>query len=137
MQKLHNKGAIVTLAVLLAWPIMSYAQGILGGTVSVAQEEGTAADSAGTPSAANGGAAGLLKPDQRPRFREYAIRQHRPTPYSLREPVTVGTLLPPTGITLYVIPPEFGVAPEYRYAVVNNLVLLVDPVTHEIVEVVD
>ncbi|MCI0466870.1 MAG: DUF1236 domain-containing protein [Beijerinckiaceae bacterium] len=87
--------------------------------------------------AAAGGETGLLDPGQRPRFRAYAMRQHRPVPYLFREPVTIGTLLPPTGIPLYEIPREFGVPPEYRYAVVSNLVLLVDPVTHQIVEVID
>ena len=77
-----------------------------------------------------------LEFDQRPRFRDYVIREHRSV-YRLREPVTVGTVLPPEGVTFYAIPREFGVPPSYRYAVVNDEVVLVDPVTREIVDVVD
>ncbi|MCI0598561.1 MAG: DUF1236 domain-containing protein [Beijerinckiaceae bacterium] len=129
MRKIQIICAVAALAGLFALPVMAQVQGGPG-----AQEGSEAAGSRG---AAIGGAAGLLSAGQRPRFREYAMRQHRPSPYSLREPVTAGTLLPPAGITLYEIPREYGVAPEYRYAVVNNLVLLVDPVTHQIVEVID
>jgi hypothetical protein len=45
--------------------------------------------------------------------------------------------MPDEGITLYEIPREFGISPEYRYAVVNDHVFLVDPVTHQIVDIVD
>jgi hypothetical protein len=61
--------------------------------------------------------------------------EHR-SAYRLREPVTVGMVLPPEGITFY-FPREFGVPLSYRYAVVNDAVVLVDPVTREIVDVVD
>jgi Protein of unknown function (DUF1236) len=50
---------------------------------------------------------------------------------------TVGKVLPPEGVTFYAIPREFGVPPSYRYAVVNDEVVLVDPVTREIVDLVD
>jgi hypothetical protein len=46
-------------------------------------------------------------------------------------------VLPPKSITLYPIPREFGVPPDYRYAVVNQKVVLVEPRTREIVEVID
>ena len=82
-----------------------------------------------------GGVAGLLGVD-RPRFRDYVMREHR-SAYRLREPVTVGMVLPPEGITFYAIPREFGVPLSYRYAVVNDEVVLVDAVTREIVDVVD
>ena len=83
-----------------------------------------------------GGIAGLLGVDQRPRFRDYVMREHR-SAYRLREPVTVGMVLLPEGVRFYAIPREFGVPPSYRYAVVNGEVVLVDPVTREIVDVVD
>lgn len=83
-----------------------------------------------------GGVAGLLGVDERPRFRDYVIREHR-SAYRLREPVTIGTVLPPEGVTFYVIPTEFGVPPSYRYAVVNDDVVLVDPLTRQIVDVID
>jgi Protein of unknown function (DUF1236) len=46
-------------------------------------------------------------------------------------------VLPPEGVRFYAIPREFGVPLSYRYAVVNDEVVLVDPVTREIVDVVD
>lgn len=66
------------------------------------------------------------------RFRDYVIREHR-SAYRFREPVAVGMVLPPEGITFYVIPREFRVPPSYRYAVVNDEVVLVDPATRQIV----
>jgi len=134
MQNLRDIGVIVALAGLFTFPITAKAQGIPGGPAHDAQQDGGAVESLG---GAIGGVTQVLGADQRTRFREYAMREHRPTPYSLPEPVTVGTLLPPAGITLYEVPREFGVSPEYRYAVVNTSVLLVDPVTHQIVEVID
>ena len=88
-----------------------------------------------------GGVAGLLGVDQRPRFRDYVIREHKYS-HRLDDQVTVGMVLPPisiasTTIPLYPIPREFGVPPEYRYAMVNDEVTLVEPRTREIVEVID
>ena len=54
------------------------------------------------------GVAGLLGADQRPRFREYVVREHIPS-YRLHEAVTVGMVLPPKSIAFYAIPREFGV----------------------------
>ena len=126
--------AIVVLAESLALPPMVQAQGAAGGV-----EEGRSAEGPSRPAIGGdaSGSAGLLRADQRPRFRRYAMRKHRATPYSLSEPVTIGTVLPPTGIALYRIPRKFGVPRQYRYALINNLVLLVDPVTHQIVEVIE
>jgi Protein of unknown function (DUF1236) len=129
MRNMGNLGVIAAAIALFAPPLSAQAQGTTGGAVRGAVERSHAA--------APRGAAGLLSADQRVRFREYAVKEHRATPYSFREPVTVGTVLPPVGIELYEIPRQFGVPPEYRYAVVNNLVIIVDPVTHQIVEVVE
>jgi hypothetical protein len=82
------------------------------------------------------GVAGLLGIDQRPRFREYVMREHIPA-YRIHEPVTVGMVLPSPSVTLYAIPREFGVPPDYRYAVVNEKVVLVEPTSREIVDVID
>jgi len=130
------------MAGFFALPLTVHAQGIPGDATSDAKEGGEAAGPLGAAvggvvGSVTSGTTGLLGTDQRQRFREYAMREHRPSPYSFREPVTVGTVLPLTGITLYEIPREFGIPPEYRYAVVNNHVFLVDPVTHQIVDIVD
>jgi Protein of unknown function (DUF1236) len=141
MHTMRNVGAIAALVGLFALPLTAQAQGIPGGAARGAEEGGQAA---GPPGAAvgavvggvTGGVAGLLGIDQRPRFREYVIREHR-SAYRPSEPVEVGTVLPETGVALYTIPREFGVAPGYRYAVVNDEVVLVEPRTRKIVEVVD
>jgi len=44
-------------------------------------------------------------------------------------------VLPEEGVTLYPVPPEYGVT-RYRYTVVDNQPVLVDPTGRRIVEVV-
>jgi hypothetical protein len=141
MRNMRNIGAILAVAGLFSFPLNAQAQGIPGGAARGAEQGGEAAGPAGAAvggvvGGVAGGVAGLLGVDQRPRFREYVIREHRSS-YRLHEPVTVGTVLPPTGVTLYPIPREFGVPPGYRYAMVNDEVILVEPRSRRIVEVID
>jgi hypothetical protein len=63
------------------------------------------------------------------------VERHVPS-YAYREDVRVGAVLPEEGVTYYDVPPEYG-AREYRYTVVNDRTVLVDPRTHRIVEVVE
>jgi Protein of unknown function (DUF1236) len=46
-------------------------------------------------------------------------------------------VLPEAGVTYYDVPPEYATARDYRYTVVNNRTVLVDPRTHRIVEVIE
>jgi hypothetical protein len=55
---------------------------------------------------------------------------------NIAKTVRVGAVLPEEGVTYYDVPPEYGVR-DYRYTVVNNRTVLVDPRTHRIVEVVE
>ncbi|MDF2115098.1 DUF1236 domain-containing protein [Roseiarcaceae bacterium H3SJ34-1] len=82
-----------------------------------------------------GGVAGLLGIEQRPKFREYVVEQHRPS-YVYREVVRPGIVLPQEGVVYYDVPPEYGVT-GYRYTVVNDRAVLVDPRTREVVQVID
>ena len=82
-----------------------------------------------------GGVAGVLGVDARPRFHEYVVRERHPS-YQYREDVRVGAVLPEEGVTYYDVPPEYGVR-DYRYTIVNDRTVLVDPRTHRIVEVVE
>src|SRR6202043_1182779 len=50
--------------------------------------------------------------------------------------VVGGAVLPEQGVTYYDVPQEYG-ARDYRYTVVNNRTVLVDPRTRRIVEVVE
>ena len=82
-----------------------------------------------------GGASGILGVDERPHFRSYVVEQRRPS-YQYSEDLRVGAVLPEEGVTYYDVSPEYGVR-DYRYTVVNNRTVLVDPRTHRIVEVVE
>jgi uncharacterized protein DUF1236 len=124
------------LAILLLAPISSHAQGVVGGAANGADEGGAAGGPVGAVvGGVLGGVGGLIGVDQRPRFHEYVLREH-PMSYRYDEQVQVGVVLPPEGVEYYDVPPDYGVR-GYRYTVVNNEVVLVDPRTHRIVEVID
>ncbi len=130
--------SIALCAVLV--PLAAQAQGIVGGAARGAEEGGRAA---GAPGAVVGGAvggvvggvAGLLGVDQRPRFREYVVKEHRPS-YRWDERVVVGATLPSTGVEYYEVPAEYGVK-GYRYTIVNDQVVLVEPRTHRVVQIIE
>ena len=82
-----------------------------------------------------GAVAGGLADDQRPRFRQYVTTEKRPS-YAYKEKVVVGAKLPSSGVTYYEVPKEYGVT-KYRYTVVNERPVLVDPGTHTIVQVIE
>jgi hypothetical protein len=73
--------------------------------------------------------------DQRPRFHEYVIHEHVPS-YRFPSDVRVGVVLPSEAIQYYEVPAEYGVR-GYRYTVVNDRVVLVDPRTRRIVDVIE
>jgi hypothetical protein len=81
-----------------------------------------------------GAIAGGLAEQQQPQFRQYVVTQKRPS-YRYKEEVRVGAVLPSTGVTYYEVPAQYGVR-DYRYTVVNDQVVLVDPRSHRIVQVV-
>jgi hypothetical protein len=84
-----------------------------------------------------GGVGGILGVEERPRFREYVVRERRPS-YRYSEEVRVGAVLPETGVEYYEVPAEYGPrVHEYRYAVVNERPVLVEPRTRRIVEVIE
>ena len=77
---------------------------------------------------------GLISTELRPRFRTYVVQQ-TPSSFAYSSPVAVGTVLPEAGVTYYDVPAEFGVT-RYRYTVVNNSPVLVDPGTRRVVQVI-
>lgn len=128
------------LLAIVAMPVMAQAQGVPGGIEQGAREGGRAAGPVGaivggTIGGVVGGVAGVLGVDQRPRFHHYVVEQRRPS-YHYREDVRVGVVLPEHGVTYYEVPPEYGVR-GYRYTVVNDRTVLVDPRTRRIVEVIE
>jgi Protein of unknown function (DUF1236) len=93
----------------------------------------------GPVGAAVGGVAGAvvggIAESTRPRFRTYVIEQHHPS-YRLSSDVAVGSELPPSGVTYYEVPREFGDV-RYRYTIVNDRPVLVDPGTRRVVQVIN
>jgi len=107
-------------------------------TTGAAAGAATGAVIAGPVGAAVGGVTGAtvgaLTPDETVRVREYVVTQQRPS-VRLTGDVDVGYRLP-TRVALYPVPPSVGVRTDYRYAVVNNRRLIVDPSTREVVYVI-
>ena len=124
----------------IAIPLAAHAQGVPGGVEQGAREGGRAAGPVGaivggTIGGVVGGVAGVLGVDQRPRFRTYVVEQRHPS-YQYQQDVVIGGVLPESGLTYYDVPQEYGVR-DYRYTVVNNRTVLVDPRTHRIVQVIE
>jgi hypothetical protein len=131
---------IAALAATVALPVVAQAQGVPGGVERGSREGERAAGPLGAVvggviGGVVGGVDGVLGVDQRPRFRSYVVERHHPS-YQYREDVRIGAVLPEEGVTYYDVPQEYGVR-DYRYTVVNNRTVLVDPRTHRIVEVVE
>jgi len=138
MNTKHLMATVVVAA--LAFPAVANAQGVVGRAESGARQGDRAAGPVGAVvggvvGGVAGGVAGLINGDQRPRFREYVVTQRRPS-YVYREEVRDGVVLPSEGIEYYDVPPEYGVR-DYRYTVVNDHVVLVDPRTRRVVEIID
>ena len=128
------------LAAALVLPVAAQAQGTIPGAVDGAQRGSNAAGPiggivGGAVGAATGTVGGILGVDTRPRFRDYAVREARPS-YRYQGDVVVGSVLPSSGVTYYDVPDEYG-ARNYRYTRVNDRYVLVDPGSRRIVEVID
>jgi hypothetical protein len=131
---------ITTLVAAMALPALAQAQGVPGGVERGSREGERAAGPVGAVvggvlGGVAGGVAGVLGVDQRPRFHSYVVERHYPS-YRYDGDVRVGAALPEQGVTYYDVPPEYGVR-DYRYTIVNDRTVLVDPRTHRIVEVVE
>ena len=143
MQKrfLPNKFIVpAMLLATLALPMAAHAQGTLRGAQEGARQGGNDAGPIGavvgaTVGAVAGTVGGILGVDDRPRFREYVVREHHPS-YRYDHDFRVGAMLPESGVTYYDVPAEYHVS-GYRYAYVNDHAVLVDPRTHRIVQIID
>jgi hypothetical protein len=127
----------VTIAAALSFPIVSHAQnGAAAGATTGAVTGGIVGGPVGAAIGAGVGAvAGGIADDTRPRFRSYVSERHVPS-YRYDREVRIGEDLPSSGVTYYEVPREYGVT-RYRYTVVNDRTVLVDPSTHRIVQVID
>ena len=120
----------------VAIPLAAYAQGgAAAGAAAGAAGGAVVGGPVGAAAGAVGGAiVGGIAESSRPKFREYVIHEKHPS-YTYSGEVVVGTELPPTGVTFYEVPREYGVT-EYRYTIVNNRTVLVDTKTHKIVQII-
>jgi hypothetical protein len=135
MQKRMLTAAAIIGAVML--PLAAQAQS--GATSGAAAGAVGGAIVGGPVGAVVGGVGGFIvggiSDDTRPRFRTYVVGEKRPS-YTYSRDVVIGAELPSSGVTYYEVPSEYGVK-NYRYTVVNNRTVLVDPSTHRIVQVID
>jgi hypothetical protein len=67
-------------------------------------------------------------------FHSYVASKAHPS-FAFTSPVVVGAVLPAEGVVYYEVPADYGV-PQYRYTVVNNQTVLVDPGTRKIIQIV-
>jgi Protein of unknown function (DUF1236) len=138
---MQKRFGIAVVTALLASPFAAQAQGVPAGA-----ERGAAEGSAvggpvggavgGVVGGVAGGIGGLLGAEQIPRFHDYVIREHR-SAYVYAEDPRVGMILPAAGITYYQVPARFSVSPTYRYTIINEHAVLVDPRTRAVVQVID
>src|SRR3954447_24594171 len=132
--KILTTGAMIGALML---PVAAYAQ---GGAVTGATTGAVGGAIVGGPVGAvvggvGGAIVGGMSDDQRPRFREYATTHRRPS-YRYNEDVRVGAVLPSSGVEYYEVPAEYGVR-DYRYTIVNDRTVLVDPRTHRVIQVIE
>ena len=128
------------LLALLALPMAAKAQGTVRGMErGAAQGERDAcpvgAVVGGTIGAVAGTIGGILGVEDRPRFREYVVRERHDS-YRYSDEFIVGATLPENGVTYYDVPSDYHVQ-GYRYAYVNDHAVLVDPRTRRIVQIID
>jgi hypothetical protein len=139
-QQMKTKFVLTTALFALLIPAIAQAQGTVRGAEEGAEQGGRAAGPlgaivGGAIGAATGTIGGILGVDDRPRFREYVVRERRPS-YRYSEDVRVGSILPERGVTYYEVPAEYH-APGYRYAYVNDHAVIVEPRTGRVVEIID
>jgi hypothetical protein len=135
--KVMKKVVLGTLLVALAGSTGAFAQsgaatGAATGAVGGAIVGGPGGAVVG---ATVGAVAGGIADDTRPRFRTYVTGQRHPS-YRYEREVRVGADLPNSGVTYYEVPREYGVT-KYRYTVVNDRTVLVDPGTHRIIQIIE
>lgn len=124
------------LASVLALPVAAQAQdgaGTAAGATAGAVGGAIVGGPVGAVVGGIGGAiVGGISDANSKRFRTYAVRSDD---YRYEREVVVGAELPPA-VVYYDVPAEYGVR-EYKYTRVNGRVVLVDPRTRRIVQVVE
>jgi hypothetical protein len=129
---------IILAGAIALFPLAAFAQQGGGAAVGGAAGAATGAIVGGPVGAVVGGVtgaiAGGLAEQQQPQFRQYVVTRNVPS-YRVQQEVQVGTVLPEQGVTYYEVPEQFGVQ-GYRYTVVNEVPVLVEPRSRRIVQVI-
>lgn len=127
----------ILAAALVSAPLAAHAQsGAAAGAATGAVTGAVVGGPVGAAVGAGAGAiAGGISEANRPKFRSYVTSAKHPS-FAYKEKVAVGARLPASGVTYYDVPAEYGVT-KYKYTIVDDRPVLVDPGTHTIVEVID
>jgi uncharacterized protein YcfJ len=126
----------VVLATALSFSAAQAQSGAAAGATTGAVTGAIVGGPVGAAVGAGAGAiAGGIADDTRPRFRSYVSERRVPS-YRYEHEVRVGADLPSSGVTYYDVPQEYGVT-NYRYTVINDRTVLVDPHSHRIVQVIE
>jgi hypothetical protein len=127
-------------AALLGLPVAACSSPTAGTATGAATGAVAGAVVGGPVGAAVGGVAGAavgatLSAEESTRVRQYVVTQRHPS-VRVRDEVVVGYRLSPR-VALYPVPPTVGLRGDYRYTVLNNRSVLVDPATREVVYILD
>jgi Protein of unknown function (DUF1236) len=125
----------VALAIITAGAIASYAQAQTGPAMK--EDTGSTVNTQGAPGVRAGQPANpTISAEQRTRIRAF-VTETRPRPVTIRERVAIGTTLP-ADVELQAVPSAWG--PElatFRYVYADNHVVLVEPSSRRVIQVID
>ncbi|MGO4570921.1 DUF1236 domain-containing protein [Microvirga sp. 2TAF3] len=137
---MSNKLLLAGAVLAILAPVGAFAQSNAAGGAAAGAATGAVGGAVvgGPVGAAVGGVTGAIVGgivgDQQPKFHQYVVTQGVPS-YTYQQELRVGTVLPESGVTYYEVPAEYGVR-GYRYTVVNNTPVLVEPGTRRVVQIV-
>jgi len=72
--------------------------------------------------------------DQQSKVRTYVMKEH-PASVKVTETVSVGTALP-SSVSLHTLPADVGIT-QYRFAIVNDKTVLVEPSSRKIIQIIE
>ena len=134
-----NKSMIIIgsmAAMIVASPVLAQNAGPATGAATGAVGGALIGGPVGAIVGGVGGAiVGGIAEQSQPQFRQYVVQQNVPS-YRYSDQVAVGAVLPADGVRYYEVPNQYG-STEYRYTVVNDRTVLVDPRTRRIVQIVE
>jgi Protein of unknown function (DUF1236) len=125
----------VLLAMVAAGTIATLAQAQTGPAMK--EDTGSMVNTQGAPGIRAGQPANpTLAPEQRTRIRQYVV-EHHVAPVTLSQQVTVGATLP-ADVALTAVPSDWGPnLTSYRYVYSGNHVVLVEPSTRRVIQVIE